>query len=207
MRVKVYDNNLLYLSFSTQKELVLSLCRPQEFYECNSKKLRGNQFSLDELIDHYLDDDGNLTYFSYWAGFNIPGHVLEDFFKTFSLNKREQKIFEATRKFISEPYYVIATKKGDEETLDHELIHGYYYLNLSYKQEVDIIVRHMRPELRKQATQALKSMGYTDSVMIDEINAYMATSSTKYLQQTLGLDLTIKDIRPFRKLAKTILRD
>ena len=207
MKVKVINDSIIYLTFSTQKELTMTLCRPQEYYECNSNKLRNKVFTFEEFIDHYTDKEGVMTYFSYWAGFNIPSHVLEKFFSSFELNQREKKLYELTRKFSHEPYYLIATKNNDLDTLDHELLHAHYYLNHSYRQKVDTVVKHMRSELRKQMTKVLKEMGYTKEVIVDEINAYMATSSHKYLNEELELELSRKDTKPFRDLAKSILRD
>jgi hypothetical protein len=207
MKVKIYNNNIVHLNFNSQKELTFALCRPQEYYECNSTKLRGKVFTFEKFIDHYTDIDGFITYFSYWSGFNLPGHVLEEFFDSFKLNDREQKIRQITLDFKNKPYYLIATKKGDSETLKHELIHAHYYLNPVYKQEANVLVKHMRPDLKKEITSVLKSLGYSQNVMIDEINAYMSTSGYKYLHEELQLKISKRDIKPFENLARIILRD
>ena len=207
MKVKIYNQNIVQLIFKNQKELTLTLCRPQEFYECNSTKLRGKVFTFEQFIDHYTDEEGYLTYFSYWSGFNLPGEVLEEFYNLFTLTDREQKVKQITDKFKGTSYYVIAAKKDDNETLNHELIHAYYYLDPVYKQEANVLVKHMRPELRKQISSALKELGYSQNVMIDEINAYMSTSGNKYLREDLELDVSRSDIKPFEDLAKRILRD
>ena len=193
------------MSFSSQKELTLTLCRPQEFYECNSNFLRNKIFTFEDFLQHYLDRAGNINYFNYWAGFNLPGHVLEDFFSAFELSKREQDLRKITKKFSKKPYYLIAVKREDKATLKHELVHAHYYLNPSYKQQADVLVKYMRKELRKNITANLKEMGYNSAVIIDEINAYMSTSSYKYLTEELDLDLEMSDIRPFKELAKTVL--
>jgi len=185
----------------------LTLCRPQEFYECNSTKLRNKVFDFSDFLDHYLQKDGSIDYFNYWAGFNLPSHILEEFFKHFELSKKEKELYKLTRKFANKPYYVIATKKNDSATLKHELVHAYYYLNPSYKQKVDTVVRHMRTDLKKDLINILKTMGYSNNVIIDEINAYMASSTTKYLKEEFYLDLTKKDVKPFVELANNILRD
>jgi hypothetical protein len=207
MKVKIYNQNIIHLIFKNQKELTLTLCRPQEFYECNSTKLRGKVFTFDQFIDHYTDEEGYLTYFSYWSGFNLPGEVLEEFYNLFMLTDREQKVKQITDKFKGKSYYVIAAKNGDSETLKHELVHAHYYLDPVYKQEANVLVKHMRPELRKQISSALKELGYSQNVMIDEINAYMSTSGNKYLRDDLELDVSRSDIKPFEDLAKRILRD
>jgi len=63
----------------------------------------------------------------------------------------------------------------------------------------------MNPILRKNITTRLREFGYTSSVITDEINAYMATSSLKYLTEDMDLELSRKDIKPFVELAKTVL--
>lgn len=205
MKIKIYNKNIIYAKFPNQKELTLTMCRPQEFYECSSSKLRGKIFTFERLIDHYIDSDGDLLYFSIWSGFNIPSIILEDFFKKFELTKREQKLYNVTRPYSKEPYYFIASKDNDTDTLRHELVHAHYYLNPVYRQAANTLVKHMRSDLRSKLTQGLKKKGYANGVIVDEINAYMATSSTKYLHNEFELDVTKKDIKPFVDLAKTVL--
>jgi hypothetical protein len=205
MKVKVYNKNIIYAAFPTQKELTLTMCRPQEYYECESTKLRGKVFTYEKLIEHYIQDDGHLNYFSIWSGFNIPSSILENFFAKFDLTKREQKLYNVTRPYSKKPYYFIASKSNDTDTLRHELVHAHYYLNPVYKQAANILVKYMRNDLRKKLTAGLKQKGYSNSVIVDEINAYMATSGTKYLIHEFELDVTKKDIKPFEDLARTVL--
>ena len=188
--------------FPNQKELTMTMCRPQEYYECNSTVLRKNVFSFEEFIDHYVRKDGSFEYFSFWTGFNIPGYVLEEFFAKFELTKRERELRKVTKKFKNKMYYLIATRVSDTSTIKHELVHAYYYLDPVYKQGVDVLIRHMRKEIKKDIVKELKSWGYAAHVMNDEINAYMATSPHKYLVEDLDLDVTKQDIKPFVDLAK-----
>jgi len=181
------------------------MCRPQEYYECDSSKLRNKVFTFEKLLDYYMDEDGYLQYFSIWSGFNIPSNVLEDFFSKFDLSKREQKLYNVTRPYSDKPYYFIATKKNDTDTIRHELVHAYYYLNPSYKQSANILVKHMRSDLRKALTAGLKEKGYANNVIVDEINAYMATSGTKYLRDEFELEVSKKDVKPFEDLARAVL--
>jgi len=205
MKIKVYNKNIIYASFPDQKELTLTMCRPQEYYECDSSKLRNKVFTFEKLLDYYMDEDGYLQYFSIWSGFNIPSNVLEDFFSKFDLSKREQKLYNVTRPYSDKPYYFIATKKNDTDTIRHELVHAYYYLNPSYKQSANILVKHMRSDLRKALTAGLKEKGYANNVIVDEINAYMATSGTKYLRDEFELEVSKKDVKPFEDLARAVL--
>jgi len=207
MKLKILKNNILLVTFKTQKELTFTMCRPQEYYEASSSKLRGNVFSFEKLVEHYTDDNGYISYFNYWSGFNLPGEVFTDFLNKFDLTMREQKLYNLVKSHINKPYYLIACKKEDNVTLEHELVHAHYYLNPTYKQAANILVKHMNPELRKDLTRKLKFLGYTNAVIVDEINAYMATSSTKYLKEDMHLDITYKDVKPFKELAETVLRD
>lgn len=186
----------------------MTMCRPQEFYECNSKRLRGKTFSFYDLVDHYMDDRGVLGYFDFWSGFNIPSTMLEKFFSLHNdLNVRETKLRNITNPYKDKLYYVVASQKNDIDTLKHELVHAHYFLNPVYKQEVNTIIKHMRPDLKSKLIIELSDLGYTKSVMSDEINAYMATSGLKYLKEEFDLKITGKDIKPFVDLAKTVLRD
>ncbi len=206
MKVKIYNENIVHLTFPTQKELTMTMCRPQEYYECNSTKLRNKVFTFEKFVDHYTDKDGEFGYFRFWSGFNIPGPTLERFYELFELTDREKKLKKVTDRFKNDPYYVISTRTSDKITLKHELIHAHYYLNPVYRQEVDVLIRHMCKDLRKQLVKELKDWGYASHVINDEINAYMSTSSHKYLIEDMNLMVTKKDIKPFVDLARKILR-
>ena len=206
MRVKIYNNNIVHLIFPNQKELTMTMCRLQEFYESDNVKLRSRIFTFEQFIDQYTHKDGCFDYFSFWGGFNIPGHVVEDFFDVFELTNRELEVRKATKKYSRKPYYLIGTLIKDVETTKHELLHAYYYLDTVYKQQVDVLVRSMDKDLKKSITVALKNIGYANHVIIDEINAYMASSTHKYLKNDLDLDLTKADMKPFVDLSKTVLR-
>ena len=206
MRVKVYNDNIIHLMFPNQKELTMTLCRPQEFYESNNSRLRNRIFTYEQFIDQHTYKDGCFDYFSYWGGFNLPGHVLEDFFDVFELTPREALVRKITKRYKRKPYYVIGTLCKDTETTLHETLHAYYYLDPVYKQQVDVLVRSMDKTLRSELTKKLKDMGYANHVITDEINAYMASSKYKYLKEELDLDVTRADMKPFVDLMKTIMR-
>jgi hypothetical protein len=191
--------------FPNQKELTLTLCRAQEFYESGNIRLRNRIFTFEQFIDQYTHKDGCFDYFTSWGGFNLPCHILEDFFDTFDLTNRELQVRTITKKYRRKLYYVIGTLAKDKETLKHELLHAHYYLNPAYKQQVDVLVRSMRKDLKTQLTSALRNMGYANHVITDEINAYMASSTYKYLKDEMDLELTKADMKPFVELSKTVI--
>ena len=203
MKVEIYNENIVHLSFPTQKELTLTMCRPQEFYESANSDLCGKVFTFEQFIDASMDDEGSLDYFTFWSGFNIPGPILEEFFSKFDLSRREQAIRDATLMLKDKLYYVISTLDTDTLSLRHELAHAYYYLSPSYKQSVDVLIRHMSITTKNILITELKDMGYADAVMNDEINAYLATSTDEYIIEGISCDISEHDRKPFIDLAKT----
>ena len=203
MKREVLPKNVLHIKFKNQKELTLTMCRPQEFYECKSKKLRGNRFTFEDFLDYNMDTDGNISYYNFWSGFNIPGDKLNDFFRTFSdLSKREQKLFDIVKNYMIKkiPYYVIGTVETDKVTVIHELAHAAYYIDDVYKQEVNVLVKHMDSNIKRELTSKLTDMGYAKKVIVDEINAYMSTSSRHYFKSNMDITLSNSDLEPFVEL-------
>lgn len=220
MKLHDYGNGIFYLTFATQKELTLTMARVQEFYECESKKIRGKVFDFADFLEVYTNDAGKVDYFSAVTGFNIPGNVVNKFFADFYVTKRENKLLETLQRKVPAfeqqhrslidlnlKYYLIATVEGDSGTLDHELLHAHFYLNADYRKKAQALVKAMRPELRKQIGQHLKEKKYAKSVFVDEINAFLSTENIKYLKKDMKLSVTKEDIKPFQELAKTVLRD
>ena len=205
MKLRVKNKNIIVLTFPNQKELALTMCRPQEFYEAATSKLRNNKFTYENVIDFYMDKDGSLDYFKTWAGFNIPGYVLDEFFSRFDLTKREMALKNALRKVAKGDYYVIAIRSGDDETLDHEYVHAHFYLNAEYRKKATALVNALPKTTFKRVSDILKLLGYNSAVIKDEINAYLGTSKLSWLNNNLGLKLKKETIKPFIALAKTVL--
>lgn len=197
MNLAVKSDAILHVTFDSQKELAMTMARVQEFYECNG--LRGKAFDFEAFVDFYTADDGEFDYLKRVKGFNVPSSAAEEFFRKFELTRREAKLRQLTKPYSAKPYYLIATKVGDEETLDHELAHAHFYLNEAYQQKALEARRKMQSTLLHQIVKSLKAKQYADEVLDDEINAFMATSSLPYLRRHLKLDVTQKDVAPFKK--------
>ena len=204
---KPIDNCLLF-EFYTQKDLALSFCRVEEFYEGNPK-VNGKYLTLEDFLDNFMDKNGKVNYFEYWSGFNIPGNIFTQWFRMKASDKTKWEIAlaeEVSKKLdMTRPYYVIGGKKGDMEVIDHEIAHALYYMNNNYKASmVDLIYTFYKTD-RKNYTKVvkkLKKMGYGENVIKDEVQAYMSTSTTKELKENFELDMdSIKNIRTsFRKM-------
>ena len=140
-KVEVIDGNIIHLSFRSRKDQSLSMFRISEFYESPHMPRRGEYFSVEQFLELYTTDKGHLNYFNYWDGFNIPGDVINEFYMHFNkdLLKREARlqdlIWDSVNTFND--YYVISTVGKSKELFNHELSHAKYYLNESYKNEVN----------------------------------------------------------------------
>ena len=119
--------NCLLVEYNTQKDLALSFCRVEEYYE-GKPSVNGKYLILEEFLDQFMDKNGKINYFEYWTGFNIPGNIFTQWFRQNASDKTrwETELAEEVSKKLdmSKPYYVIGGKKGDMNTIDHEIAHA-----------------------------------------------------------------------------------
>lgn len=193
-----------------QHHLASAFLRLQEFYESPNDKFRGNYFTLEDYSDWYAEDRGAFTYYTDWNGFNVPGNVVKDFNSKFAgwpMTNKERFILdslgERSSYYDSEPFYVIGVHGELTEgntTLMHELAHAMYCTVPEYKEEVLRIIEEYKGNRSVDYFKAtLKKMGYCEEVLVDEVNAYMSTSSMEKLnkgfpKESLDLPL-IKELR------------
>ena len=156
-----------------------------------------------------MKDDGSINYFNYWSGFNIPGDVFKEWFQKEMSDKTKwetalaQEV--ALKLDMDSPFYVIGGKKGDMNVIDHEIAHALYYMDESYKAEMEEMNYNFFKQHRMQYSKMvkkLKKMGYGENVIKDEVQAYMSTSKKSELVNDFGLDYdTIKPmITQYRKV-------
>ena len=169
--------NIYLLKFGSQKELTSSFLRIQENYE--SPKFRNKIFTLAEFKKWNPASLGKtkFTYYSDWNGFNVPSYVIERFREgNFNpLSSKEKAILEALDGLDGEFYVIAIHGQKTTRTLRHEMIHGLFYTNPSYREKVEnLILEYQVSELK----HALRKMGYCSEVLVDEINAYLAEGTT-----------------------------
>ncbi len=164
------EPGIIHLVFKDQKTLNTTFMRFQEYYE--SPKFKGRVFSRKKFKRWYRSEhDGYFTYYQDWVGFNIPDYALDPFlrgeFK--KLTKTEKQVLDVFRS-REDNFYVIASVEGEKDVVAHEVSHGRFYLNEDYRHDV-------REAIRKHNTLNIQSWllkaGYDDSVLPDEINAYV----------------------------------
>lgn len=194
---------VIYLKFKNQYETCATFMRLQEFYESPFKRIRGKHFSLETFMDLYAKQQGNFTYTGDWGGFNVPGHVVNDFREKFDhdMLAKERRLFDHIWDVDGTPprdkYYVIGTY--DERCLDHELAHAVYYLNTEYRKVANKLVKALSPEVQYTVTHWLLDKGYSKSLIADETNAYLATTCKDELKRWFGKDV-VKEYKTFKPL-------
>jgi hypothetical protein len=186
----IITKGLVSLRFANQYETCSTFMRLQEYYESQMKEIRGKFFTLEKFMDLYAKQNGNFTYTIDWGGFNVPGHVVRKFFQVFKdsdLLEKEKLLKQELSECLDSKsrFYVIGHYEKDNEldflqpdtiyrSLAHEVAHGLFYLNSSYKQDALELVRALPEKMTGKITVGLTEMGYAKSVIDDETNAYLA---------------------------------
>jgi len=172
--------NIFAVVISNSFDRAMTFCRVQEFYESPNPAFRNKNFNMWDYIKWYSEEYGKgFTYTHDWAGFNIPFNVLHECFK--DLKKFDtpydeimcdiyHKILHAKKDGNA---YVIGVDNSKSETFLHEVCHGLYYVDPSYKSEVDGITESIPKKYKKQFSNNLIKAGYAEHVVDDEIQAYL----------------------------------
>lgn len=198
------NENIVVLRFETQYELCSTFLRIQEFYESPFKQIRKKYFTLEQYMDLYAKEYGNFTYTLDWSGFNIPDTKIREFFDVFGKNLLEKE--KHFKKLISnklrknKKFYIIGdysrsdlnAKKLIKErfnTFSHEIAHGLYYLNSKYRNDMIELIECINEKTKKKITNKLLDWGYHKSVIDDEIQAYLSTSTGNYLKRKLKVNV------------------
>lgn len=173
--------NVFAVIIPNQYDRAMTFCRVQEFYESPNSDFRGKHFSMWDYMKWYSQEYARgFSYGSDWSGFNIPFDVLEACYRNI---KNFETPYDAIMYKI---YWQIQTMKGDGnayvigaentkgDTFQHEICHGLYSTNKQYKQMVDEVTETIEWQDYLKFETNLLDMGYTASVIPDEIQAYLA---------------------------------
>ena len=203
--------NCLLFEFDNRKELTLSFCRAEEYYE-GKPSVNGKYISFETFIDEFMTDDGVIDYFYSWSGFNIPSKYYLEWSNQNAADKTKWELKLANvisqKLDISKPFYIIGALEGAHDVINHELAHALYSLNEKYKSSVIEISLQFRNKHLVEYTKIikkLKSMGYGDNVAEDELQAYMSTSTKKELVDRFKVDYD--KIKPFVLKYRKLLQE
>ena len=178
--------NVYLVEAETQYDLCSMFVRPQEFYESPFDNIQGKYFSLEEFMDTYAKSKGDFTYFNDWSGFNFPCWVFHRFFETFRYDLREKEIILRqgimglhSRKNIAEKFYVIGSLKGQARVINHEVAHAYWHFYPEYQEKMKTLIATLDDNLFELACNSLLAQGYCEATLMDELQAYLATTKKR----------------------------
>lgn len=186
MKVTEILPNIYLVTFKSEKDLAMTFIRFQEYYE--SPKFRNKIFTLEEFKQWYIEKYGKFSYAEDWSGFNIPSSVLEPFIdgRFCDLSDLEIKFLDYFKKVTNSNYYIIGSNDCPD-VLEHEICHALFYTNNQYKLEVEDTIRNNESKLSNVFNKVIE-WGYTDNVIIDEVNAYVSCNSKWLKTQGIKFD-------------------
>lgn len=205
MKLNKIKDRLLHFEFPNNRDMTLTFFRVEEHYESAHANIREQTFSVYDFLETYTEENGEFGYFENVYGFNVPGASFKRFYERHAgqLTAKEQALLEAVKSAVdyNGDFYIIATKQDDDSTIDHEISHAIYYFNQEYRDRVaELVKTEIRLTLMKEMQEGLRRIGYADDVFEDEIQAFFASTKTKYLREHFDCSVTKADRRPFIKL-------
>jgi hypothetical protein len=214
MKLKKLDKNLLLFTFDTRKEITTTFFRVQEYYESPNLNLHRKKFSVFQFLQEQMCDDGHIDYFSFWSGFNIPGHIINSWWKDGaeldSTTKEEELMTQIWHNVdMSDRYYVIGAEEKDLTTINHEIAHALYYLNRVYTHKMGDLIQEFMTKYKEDYDSMvgeLLRMGYNEDVIDDEIQAYLSSEKKKDLED-FGINFDYKRCYPIIKKFRSVLKE
>lgn len=183
--------NVVHFIAPTQRDVCLAFVRVQEFYESPDAQFRSKAFARDEFLTRYAQVNGS-NYLTDWNGFNVPGNAVMRWVEAIT---RAGMTFhpEESPLIANVPpvgaFYFIGTWGDGAGVIDHELCHAVYMLDIDYRTAVYRLTDRMRmeqPVLWEVFKLWMRKEGYDESVMRDELNAYMSTSAYPWFAEAFG---------------------
>jgi len=161
-------DNVHHIRFSTQHLMNVSLLRMQEYAE--DDYFKGKIFTLSEFVQRYVDINKKFDYYETVRGIGFPAETLIPFIEgDFDpLSKEELRMVDILE---DKKGYIIGTYRNKE--IKHELAHGLFHTNESYRHKVLNIIRDLTTKERKPIEKFLRSVNYDRSVWDTEINSYL----------------------------------
>jgi hypothetical protein len=174
-------------------------CKAQEFYESPNPSFQNKHFSIWDYMKWYSKTNRKgFTYAMDWSGFNIPLNVISQCYCDSNPYRIEtpydQKMIEILEKSLEslkspkdntttrntgigmDTGYLIGTDSLESETFSHEICHAKYMTDPEYKARIQTsieIIKTRHPQEFSILSQNIVSMGYSSSVVEDEIQAYL----------------------------------
>lgn len=190
MKVQEILENVYWVEFPKQRQLAETFLRFQERYENPEARFRTQPFTLAEFKVWYKSKFKRFTYYSDWSGFNLPGTMLEPFYRGEfkELSKLELSFLkEFTSKDLSKIYIIGTSRDNKNEALDHEIAHAMFGTNEEYRIQV-LRILHKYHQALLPVYVWLDTQKYGSNVLHDEAHAYAGVDAA-YLKNDEGFDI------------------
>lgn len=101
-------------------------------------------------------------------------------------------------------YYLLGVDKFKSKLMDHEICHGLYYTDPDYKKSCDAIIdESLGQKNREKLKKIIMKMGYDESVVDDEIQAYLSTGVHPEMKKIKGINTIAEKFKKnFKKYKK-----
>ncbi len=194
--LKEVKDNIFAVIVPNDYDRAMLFCRVQEFYESDSEQFVNADFDMWEYVRWYsMKNKNSFTYAKDWSGFNIPFKVAVNCMiaiknKTPYDDIMEEIIDDILRNHnYSLSIYIIGTNTDSGSTFKHEICHALYYTSKIYKETADVLTSLIPKKYKKIFKDNLIALGYNESVIDDEIQAYMMTNyKSKYFSKGVPTD-------------------
>ena len=214
IKIKTVRPNIELFTCDDSYDLAMHFLRVQEYYESPNPKFKSNIFSIIDYMEWYSKEfskDKSFTYAADWSGFNVPSHVLKAVYETEAhkipdINKYDRIMYSICNhlfhKYGTKDFYLIGAQSDDEETIKHEIAHGFWFTNPKYRIDMENLVSDLDPYAKHAMIEWLLDNNYCQDVLNDETQAYLATGLTDSMKKEFkkeGVDIKVVR-KPFIKL-------
>ena len=170
---KKLNDSILEIRFANSYELCHNTYLFSHHYE--DAEWQGKVFTRAELDEYYekTHDDAH-WWKKRWAGSNIPDYAFDRFLAGDFLNLSdfERDLVDRVR-VMKKPYYVIMTSYDAMYCREHEIAHAMWHTNKEYRDKAQSWIESWRAAgLLVEAEKALVKVGYSESVMLDELHVF-----------------------------------
>lgn len=190
-------HKMYLLRFPDNYLLTMTFLRVSEF--CESSKWAGHNITLAQFMAWYsknhstsvYPDEGAVRLFTYptdWSGYNIKSEYLDKLYPDDrsaspikDWNEHDDLIdgIARTIRFLEmgDDFYLLGCQTGEDGNyvLQHEMAHGFFYLDEGYAEAQTDVIRSLDPEFRDDLFNILRDMTYSEDVLVDEAHAYLST--------------------------------
>ena len=178
--IKEIASNVFAIIIKDDYTRGMLFCKIQEYYECSNEKFKNKKFSIWAYQYWYAHKyKGCFSYPADYEGFNVPLEVALRCKNTWSIETPyDEKMDKIISKIDVRPNtYIIGVKHLRGMIFKHEMCHALYYTNKNYKDDMDQLTNSLGNNKYKKFVKNLKKLGYHNSVIKDEIQAYMSTDT------------------------------